>query len=164
MLKGVRFKLHFGPYRAPRFKYGAVVEDALRGKVKIVGLTAGRIPWPIGQTGRSKAPVLFKGLAKAVRKESGVAVCHWWGVSRWRINGWRKALGAKTVNEGTHRLKCQYGKEPFFKRAQREAWKKSRDPERCEKIAASRRGKKMPPKVKRALLAAHLGSKHSRKT
>jgi hypothetical protein len=42
MLKGVRFKLHFGPYRAAQFKYGAVVEDVLRGKVTIVGLSAGR--------------------------------------------------------------------------------------------------------------------------
>jgi hypothetical protein len=89
MLKGVRFKLHFGPYRAPLFKYGAVVEDALRGEVTIVGLSAGRIPWPIGQKGQSKGPVLFKGLAKAVRRESVVAVQHWWGVSFWRINGWR---------------------------------------------------------------------------
>ena len=44
MHHGIRFKLHFGPYRTPRFKYGAVVQDALRGEVKIVGLTAGRIP------------------------------------------------------------------------------------------------------------------------
>ena len=82
MLKGIRFKLHFGPYRAPLFKYGAVVEDALRGEATIVGLSAGRIPWPIGQKERWKGPVLFEGLAKAVSKESGVAVCHWWGVSR----------------------------------------------------------------------------------
>jgi hypothetical protein len=75
MRNGIQFKLHFGPYRAPLFKHGAVVEDALRGEVTIAGMSAGRIPWPIGQKGQSKGPVLFKGLAKAVQKESGVAVC-----------------------------------------------------------------------------------------
>ena len=42
-----RFKLHFGPYRTPRFRIGAVVEDEVRGEVTIVGLTGARIPWPI---------------------------------------------------------------------------------------------------------------------
>jgi hypothetical protein len=118
MLAAIRFKLHFGPYGTPRFKHGAVVQDALRGAVKIVGLTAGRIPWPIGKKGRSKAPVVFiKGLAKALRKESGPAVRHWWGVSVGRVYRWRTALGVEHTNPGTHRLRSAYAKEPFFKRA-----------------------------------------------
>ena len=43
----------------------------------------------------TESPTLFKGLAKAVRKESGVADCHWWGVSRWRLNGSRRSLNAR---------------------------------------------------------------------
>ena len=84
MRDSIRFQLHFGSYRTPRFKYGAVVHDESRGDVKIVGITAGRIPWPIGKKGLSKSPVLFKGLMKAVRKESGPAVHFWWGVSMWQ--------------------------------------------------------------------------------
>ncbi len=48
MKAATRVKLHFGPYRTQRFKYGGIVQGAARGEVKIVGLTAGRIPWPIG--------------------------------------------------------------------------------------------------------------------
>ena len=39
-----RFKLSFGPYRTPRFEYGDIVFCEMRGEVKIVGLTNGRIP------------------------------------------------------------------------------------------------------------------------
>jgi hypothetical protein len=38
-----RFKLLFGPYRTPRFRYGDVVFCEMRGEVKIVGLTNGPI-------------------------------------------------------------------------------------------------------------------------
>jgi hypothetical protein len=37
------YKLHFGPYRTPRFKYGAKVECEARGEVRIVKLTDARI-------------------------------------------------------------------------------------------------------------------------
>jgi hypothetical protein len=36
-----RFKLRYGPYKTPRFKYGKKVQDEWRGEVKIVGLSAG---------------------------------------------------------------------------------------------------------------------------
>jgi hypothetical protein len=39
-----RFKLRYGPYKTPRFKYGKKVQDEWRGEVTIVGLSAGRIP------------------------------------------------------------------------------------------------------------------------
>jgi hypothetical protein len=77
-----RFRLHFGPYRTPRFRMGAVVEDELRGAVRIVKLTDAPIPWPIGKAEDGRlALVVYGALAKAVRRESGVAVCHWWGTS-----------------------------------------------------------------------------------
>jgi hypothetical protein len=118
MLQAERFRLH-GRYRTPQFKYGAVVEDLSRGRVQIVGLSDGRIPWPIGKKGSAKSLVRFKGLAKAVLRESHQAVRHWWGVGGNTVWRWRKALGVRPINEGTHRLKIRYGQEPFFKRAQR---------------------------------------------
>ena len=44
-----RFKLYFGPYKTPRFHYGKKVWCHCRGWVKIVGLSDGKIPWPIGR-------------------------------------------------------------------------------------------------------------------
>ena len=37
-----RFKLYFGPYATPRFRYGQRVWCHYRGWVKIVGLTDGK--------------------------------------------------------------------------------------------------------------------------
>jgi hypothetical protein len=50
-----RFKLHFGPYRTPRFKLEAIVDDEIRGAVTVVGMTDGRIPWSIGRKGKYRA-------------------------------------------------------------------------------------------------------------
>jgi hypothetical protein len=69
-----RHRLHFGPYGTPVFKYGEVVICDMRGQVEIVGLSGGRIPWPVGKRGPAKALVLCGALAKAVRLEATVAV------------------------------------------------------------------------------------------
>jgi len=58
MARMLRHRLHFGPYQTPRFRIVQRVEDLRRGTVRIVGLRAGRIPWPIGQTKRAKSLVL----------------------------------------------------------------------------------------------------------
>jgi hypothetical protein len=71
-----RRRLLFGPYRTPRFRYGAPFFCAVRGEVTLVGLSAGRIPWPVGQRGSAKALVVYGDLAEAVRRESASAVCH----------------------------------------------------------------------------------------
>ena len=42
-----RFRL-LGKYRTPRFRYGRKVLCAVRGEVKIVGLTEAPIPWTHG--------------------------------------------------------------------------------------------------------------------
>jgi hypothetical protein len=59
-----RFRLRFGRYRTPRFRYGAKVEDARRGRVKIVGITDAPIPWPIGMKRGGKSPVLYGALTR----------------------------------------------------------------------------------------------------
>src|SRR4051794_22616585 len=60
-----RYRLLKGPYRTPRWRSGRVVMDEVRGEVTVVGLTAGRIPWPVGKRGRAKAPVVAAGPAQA---------------------------------------------------------------------------------------------------
>ncbi len=87
--KADRFKLHFGPYRTPRFKYGSVVKDEIRGEVKVVGLNDARIPWPIGLRARGKSFVMFGGLARADRRESALAIGYWWGITTRTVADWR---------------------------------------------------------------------------
>jgi hypothetical protein len=72
-MPSARYKL-LGKYRAPSFRYGQRVDDERRGDVQIVGLSAGRIPWPIGKRERAKSLVLYRDLARAVRRESVVAI------------------------------------------------------------------------------------------
>lgn len=79
-----RFKLRYGPYKTPGFKYGKKVQDGWRGEVTIVGLSDGRIPWPMGRTGNNNTLVVYKGLEKAIRRESLVA-----GVGRVKRPGLR---------------------------------------------------------------------------
>jgi hypothetical protein len=43
-----RYKLLHGPYRTPRFRYGAKVLCEVRGEVLICGLTEAAIRWPVG--------------------------------------------------------------------------------------------------------------------
>ena len=76
MIDNERFKLRFGPYKTPRFSYGATVQCEVWGEVQIVGQSDGRIPWPRGRRKgtRSRASlIVYKGLAKAVSKEANQA-------------------------------------------------------------------------------------------
>ena len=57
----------FGPYLTPVISRGARVMCEVRGLVKIVGLSDGPIPWPIGERDRKQALIVYKGLARAVR-------------------------------------------------------------------------------------------------
>ena len=143
MLDRLRYKLHFGPYRTPAFKYGARVEDLARGEVKIVRLSAGKIPWPIaGKRCRGDlSHVLYRDLARAVRRESALAVGHWWGVCPATVRKWRRALGIGRATEGDHLLRVAISRENFPK-CLPGILSKSRDPARREKIATSKRGKK----------------------
>jgi hypothetical protein len=49
-----------------------VVICDVRGQVEIVGLSGGRIAWPVGKRGSAKALVLCGALAKAVQLEAAV--------------------------------------------------------------------------------------------
>jgi hypothetical protein len=76
-----RFRL-LGTYRTPRFRIGQRVRCLVRGEVIITGMTDAPIPWPIGKSGRRRSLVVYKGLARAIRREANQAVCHWWGLTR----------------------------------------------------------------------------------
>jgi hypothetical protein len=160
MNKQERAKL-LGKYRSPRFKYGDVVTCAIRGEVKIVGITNARIPWPKCRTGkRSRAIILYGGLADAVRTESAVAVAYWFGVGVDKVTNWRIALGVRRKTEGTSALMSRWAPETCqSKLANRKRMPTLKSPERNAKFGAAKRGKPMPPHVAAALLKANLGRK-----
>ena len=162
-----RFKLRFGQYKTPRYRIGSTVVCEVLGDVVIVGTSDGRIPWPLGRRkgrrGRSSL-VVYRGLAKAVRRESNIAIRHWWGVGQSSMWKWRRSLGVPSSNEGTHALLSDYSREPGVKEGLRRAVAKARDPERRAKIAASRRGKKRPASVLEALRKANTGRRPSEET
>jgi hypothetical protein len=87
-----RFRL-LGPYRTPRFRDGRTVRCAVRGEVEDVGVNEAPIAWSVGKKGRAKWLVVFKDLARAVRRESEIAVAYPWGVTGQTVGKWRKALG-----------------------------------------------------------------------
>jgi hypothetical protein len=157
MLARTRFKLHFGPYRTPKFKLGQRVVDAARGEVEIVGIRDARIPWPIGKQGRFRALILYADLAKAVRNESVVAICHWFGVADRTVNKWRRALGVGASTPGTRALRVEHTKEPWAKAALKKAHSKINDPGRRAKQSAAMRGRTMPKYVAKKIRAALRG-------
>jgi hypothetical protein len=155
--KADRFKLHFGPYRTPRFKYGSIVQDEIRGEVKVVGLTDGRIQWPIGLRGRRKSLVMTGALTRAIRRESALSVAYWWGAGIRSVTKWRRALRVPANTDGTHRLRSKHGDSPVIRRSLRKAFLKSKTPACRAKVSATLKGRKMPERVIQAARALRLG-------
>jgi hypothetical protein len=95
-----RFRL-LGKYRTPRFRIGQRVRCHVRGEMVITGMTDAPIPWPVRKQGRGRnSLIVYKDLAKAVRRESNQAICHWWGIYRCVVCRWRWIL---RVPDGRHR-------------------------------------------------------------
>jgi hypothetical protein len=155
-------RLHLlGIYRTPRCRIGQWVRCRVRGKVQIVGLSDAPIPWPMCQAHTRRVPILYKDLEKAVRRESEQAIAHWWGVSLWAVNKWRRALGVGATTEGTSRLRRDYTQEPHFQANFEQAQESPWTDERSEKVAASRRGKSRPQHVIEAMREGRTGKPQS---
>jgi hypothetical protein len=111
MTERERLKLLFGPYRAPPLKRGDRATCLYRDcEVVVTGWTDAPIPWPRcraldNHRGGGWGLLVDEELARAVRRESAVAVMHSWEASATAVRNWRKALGVtRTDNEGTARL------------------------------------------------------------
>jgi len=159
-----RFKLH-GTYRTPRFRLGATVTCKVRGELRIVGVTDARIPWPLGHSGRgARSLVVYGDLARAIRRESVSAICHWFGVHDLTVWKWRKALGVPERNYGTRKLWEANMAAGSYLNGVKAGTAKARDPVRRATIAAALRGKRRPRHVVEAVRRTHLGRKRSSKT
>jgi DNA-binding Xre family transcriptional regulator len=104
-----RTRLLYGPYHPPRVKRDQTLRCVIRGKVRVAGFGDGRIPWPfaanVNNGGRGPGVYIVCGdLVRALRRESALAIQHWWGVGTTTISHWRRALGVEAYNEGTLRL------------------------------------------------------------
>ena len=134
----------------------------VRGEVIITGISDAPIAWPIGKVRQGRALVVYKGLAKAIRRESNQAVYRWWGITPQTVSKWRRLLRVPRATPGTSRLHSTYAtSDPAIIAGRRKAHAKARDPERCRKIAEARRGKPRPPHVREAMLKASLGRRPS---
>jgi hypothetical protein len=156
-----RIKL-LGTYRTPRFRYGDVVTCAVRGEVRIVAVSDGRIPWPKCRSGRAHAIILYGALAEAVRTESVRAVAYWFGVGRDTAWKWRVALGVGRKTEGTSALHSRWAPQSCQSaKAKRKLGKAMTAPERGAKISAALKGHAVPQSTRGAISRANKGRKQT---
>ena len=156
-----RHELRFGPYKPPRYRLGQPAQCAIRGDVTIVGTTAGRIPWPVGKTLRAKSLVIYGALEKALRKESSVAICHWWGVTAQTVTKWRKSLGVEPYNKGSRQLISLIATQPEHLAARLEGHAKVDRAATNAKISASKPGVPRSEETKAKLRLANKGKRPS---
>ena len=89
-----------GPYHAPPVEIGDEVECARYGLVKVVGWSAGPLPWPQCHINGPRSLILFEDLARAVIVESRLAIALAWGVSGHSVSKWRSSLDVERANKG----------------------------------------------------------------
>lgn len=99
-----QFHWRAGPYYTPVVNVGGTLHDEWRGKVTVDGFTKAPIPWPgyTYQHSRGAAqflPVLCGDLVRAVCEEDELTVSHYWGVTRYIVEQWKRALsGAENAD------------------------------------------------------------------
>ncbi len=161
-----RFKLLHGPYTPPRYQLGKVLFCEIRGWCVVKAVTRGRIPWPMvtprGQSGLSIA--LCGDLVRAIKRESNLAVCHWWGVTPQTVSKWRKALGVDPTTEGTRRLRQEHYAESYTAETRAHSIAAMNTPEANAKKAAAKVGVPRPPEVVAKMRQNRRGIKHTAET
>jgi hypothetical protein len=159
MLDRDRFRLT-GRYVTPRVKVGTVLSCEYRDcDIIVVGYTDARKPWPVGRRKGTSARtlVIYGGLAEAVKRESNLAVCYWFGVTPQTVSDWRKALGVRSTNDGTFRLRSANTREPMARLALARATAKANNSERRRKQSEAQKGRKRPRHVIEAMRKGRKG-------
>jgi hypothetical protein len=96
-----------GPYHPPHVSEGEVVTCLIRGEMEVCGWSDAPLKWPIGRRQGTQYPgrqIVTEELARAIRTESNLAVCHWWGLSHTTVSLWRRKLNAEKITDGTFEL------------------------------------------------------------
>jgi len=133
----------------PRCKIGGKLDCKYAGTIRIVAISDAPQQWPLGVVWGHRIPVLCGSLIRAVKRESASDVAEAWGVGRWLVSKWRKALGVKGTEGDRLRLSAAV---------------KASDPARARKIAKARRGVPRPRWIIEAMAKARTGMKHSAET
>jgi hypothetical protein len=155
-----RYRLLFGPYRAPYVRKGDVVFCELRGEAVVCGMSGGRIAWPVARHKRGKPfLIVFAGLAEAIRRESNQAVALWWGIDKQTVSKYRKILGVPLATEGTSRLHRDIADEVFTEEVRARAVAAANTPEANAKKSTAKRGKPRPAHLMEALARFNRGRK-----
>lgn len=139
-------------YHTPRYQYGDIVTDAVRGEVIVTRTSDAPIPWPMAKLpgGRKPGLVVSAGLLEALRTESSVAICHHWGVTGQTVSKWRGLLGIERNTSGAKQL---WRKRMFPRLPEMHAAIDYASEERSLKISAARTGKPRPRHVIDAMTA-----------
>ena len=160
MAKLIPTALHFGPYCMPQVRIGEKVTCEVRGDVTIVGISSGRIQWPIT---KNRSLVVIGDLVKALRRESPSAVRYWWGVGSDSVRKWRRKLKVGKT-EGMTILRRSIATPEWKAKINAAASAVARRPERRAKIAAARRGKPRPSHVAAMLRTLQTGKRPTEAT
>jgi hypothetical protein len=93
--------LLYGHYRPPlRVELDSYLPCAIRGRVKVVAISNPPMCWPIGKQDGKLAPVVYRGLLRALqREEPAEAIAAAWCIDVATVAEWRKALGVVTFAE-----------------------------------------------------------------
>lgn len=137
-------QLHFGPYRAPKVRRGEKLFCEIRGTVTVGGYSDGPIPWPRLKKGGAHCLILCADLVRAVRRESLVAVAHYWGVNPTTVWKWRVALAVERWNEGSTQLGWAWAIERTDDRLER-ARINSKQPAALARASGSLKGRVQHP-------------------
>jgi hypothetical protein len=89
-----------GPYVTPIIVPGAFVTCEVRGKLALVRLSKGPIPWPIGESDGAQSLIVYKALARAVRSQSPESVAWSFGVSLVQAEIWKATLTKRKAQAG----------------------------------------------------------------
>jgi len=91
-----QFRFRAGPYHSPSVSLGTIIHDEYLGDVKVAGMTAARIPWPGSKYNRGRhdelLPILTGDLVRAICEEDELTVAHYWGITRYIVNQWKRAV------------------------------------------------------------------------
>jgi hypothetical protein len=89
----------FGGYLSPVVVMGTFVPCDVRGIVRVVSMSAGPIAWPIGEKDGQRSLIIFKGLARALQKESAERIAAWWGIDQAIVRRWQAGERVPLVAE-----------------------------------------------------------------
>jgi len=130
--------------------------------VVVTGYTDGPIPWPVGRRRgcTARGPVVYGGLVAALRRESNLAICHWWDVTPGAVSKWRRAVGVGFKTPGMSRLRREYAKEDWFVAARALGQAKSWDPERRRKLSEALKCRRPPRHIIEAARKGRTGKPH----